>query len=312
MAPVRYVSDGRGFDTRNCVGVTKEAAMEKLGVIGGMGAEATSYYYDQVVRHTAATCDQEHIDMVVLSKSTMPDRTLAIKTGEHAELLATMKECAQALESLGCAHIAIPCNTSHYFYDQIQSFTKVPIIHMPRESVRYALAGAVMGECEFDPNLSMPAEPVHKIGIMGTDGTVGAGVYGRECGTAGVEVVYPSEKRQADVMSLIYDDVKAGREPDMDKFDRVMWEFARSGCDRVILACTELSVLQKYREMPEITLDAMDVLVRESIIRSGAPYRLPKRDRFILVGFIWENSKGLGSFGASRGLLHLPVAASDC
>ena len=74
--------------------------------------------------------------------------------------------------------------------------------------------------------------------------------------------------------ALIYDDVKAGREPDMDKFDRVMWEFARSGCDRVILACTELSVLQKYREMPEITLDAMDVLVRESIIRSGAPYRL--------------------------------------
>ena len=233
--------------------------MEKLGVIGGMGAEATSYYYDQVVRHTAATCDQEHIDMVVLSKSTMPDRTLAIKTGEHAELLATMKECAQALESLGCAHIAIPCNTSHYFYDQIQSFTKVPIIHMPRES---------------DPNLSMPAEPVRKIGIMGTDGTVGADVYGRECETAGVEVVYPSEKRQADVMSLIYDDVKAGREPDMDKFDRVMWEFARSGCDRVILACTELSVLQKYREMPEITLDAMDVLVRESIIRSGVPYRL--------------------------------------
>ena len=45
--------------------------MEKLGVIGGMGAEATSYYYDQVVRHTAAACDQEHIDMVVLSKSTI-------------------------------------------------------------------------------------------------------------------------------------------------------------------------------------------------------------------------------------------------
>ena len=63
-APVRFASGGRGYDTRNCVGVTKEAAMEKLGVIGGMGAEATSYYYDQVVRHTAATCDQEHIDSI--------------------------------------------------------------------------------------------------------------------------------------------------------------------------------------------------------------------------------------------------------
>lgn len=72
-APVRFTSGGRGYDTRNCGSVTKEAAMEKLGVIGGMGAEATSYYYDQVVRHTAAACDQEHIDMVVLSKSTMPD-----------------------------------------------------------------------------------------------------------------------------------------------------------------------------------------------------------------------------------------------
>ena len=95
----------------------------------------------------------------------------------------------------------------------------------------------------------------------------------RECEAAGVEVVYPSEKRQTDVMSHIYDDVKAGREPDMDKFDRVMWEFACSGCGRVILACTGLSVLQEYREMPEFTLD------------------LPKRNRFVLVGFIWGNSK---------------------
>ena len=52
-----------------------------------------------------------------------------------------------------------------------------------------------------------------------------------------------------------------------------MWEFACNDCDRVILACTELSVLQEYREMPEFTL------------------ALPKRDRFILVGFIWGNSK---------------------
>ena len=247
--------------------------MQKLGVIGGMGAEATSYYYDQVVRHTAATCDQEHIDMVVLSRASMPDRTQAIKTGDDAKLLATMKECAEALEALGCAHIAIPCNTSHYFYDKIQSFTRVPIIHMPREAVRYAIAGAVVGENGFDPARSQAAEPVRRIGIMGTDGTVQAGVYGAACKAQGVEAVYPSAKRQEDVMSLIYDDVKAGRTPDMDKFDRVMWEFARSGCDRVVLACTELSVLQKYREMPEIALDAMDVLVRESIIRSGAPYK---------------------------------------
>lgn len=100
-------------------------------------------------------------------------------------------------------------------------------------------------------------------------------------------------KRRADVMSHIYDDVKAGREPDMDKFDRVMREYACSGCDRVILACTGLSVLQKYREMPVITLD------------------LPKRDRFVLVGFIWGNSEAPARLMRAGAFFRLSVVGAD-
>lgn len=246
--------------------------MERLGVIGGMGPEATSYYYDQVIKHTDATCDQEHIDMVVLSVASMPDRTHAIETGDDAALLEKMGACTRALEGLGCSHIAIPCNTSHFFFDKIQATTSVPIIHMPRETARYAAAGALAGEGGLDPERGVLARP-RRIGIMGTDGTVGAGVYARECAALGIEPVVPSPARQRDVMSLIYDDVKAGRTPDMRKFDRVMDELMAAGCDRVVLACTELSVLSQVREMPPVVLDAMDVLVRESIVRSGAGYR---------------------------------------
>ena len=84
--------------------------MERLGVIGGMGPEATSYFYDQVIAHTAAERDQDHIDMVVLSHASMPDRTRAILTGETGPLLDAMRADTRALEALGCAHIAIPCN----------------------------------------------------------------------------------------------------------------------------------------------------------------------------------------------------------
>ncbi len=250
--------------------------MEKLGVIGGMGPEATSYFYDQVVRHTAAACDQEHLNMVILSCASMPDRTHAIETGDHAGLLAEMRAATAALEGLGCGHIAIPCNTSHYFYDAIQAMTSVPVIHMPREAARYAVAGAVAGECGFDPERSggLFERPIRRIGIMGTDGTVDSGVYADACALVGAEAVVPSAPRQRDVMSLIYDDVKAGREPDLDKFDRVLAEFDEGGCDRVILACTELSVLGRYRAMPPRVLDAMDALVRESIIRCGGVYRV--------------------------------------
>ncbi len=248
--------------------------MEKLGVIGGMGPEATAYFYEQMIEHTRAERDQEHLDMAILSVASMPDRTRAIATGESAGLLAKMAACTRALEAWGCAHIAIPCNTSHFFFDDIQATTRVPIIHMPREAVRYAVAGAVAGRGGFDPVKSarLLERPVRRIGIMGTDGTVSSGVYARACADAGAEAVVPSAPRQRDVMALIYEDVKAGRPPRLELFDRVMEEFEQAGCDRVILACTELSVLKRHRAMPPAVLDAMDALVREAIVRSGAVY----------------------------------------
>lgn len=231
--------------------------MGKLGVIGGMGPEATAFFYEEVIKHTNASRDQEHLDMVIISQASMPDRTHAIITGDDARLLQVMREDAQALETLGCTCIAIPCNTSHYFYDKIQSFTGVPIIHMPREAVREATQ----------------ARRARRIGIMGTDGTVRSGVYARECEALGVECMAPSPERQADVMSIIYENVKAGHPADMGKFSLVVDELVRRGCDAIILACTELSVARRRQGAPDVCLDAMDVLVREAIERSGKLYR---------------------------------------
>ena len=90
---------------------------KKLGVIGGMGPEATAYFYEEVIRHTRAGCDQEHLDMTILSHASMPDRTKAIQTGQSRELLEAMKEDVRILEAAGATNIANPCNTSHYFYD---------------------------------------------------------------------------------------------------------------------------------------------------------------------------------------------------
>lgn len=230
---------------------------KKLGVIGGMGPEATSYYYENVIAHTKAEKDQDHIDMVILSHAAIPDRTEAILSGDDKHLVQLLTEDARTLESLGAANIAITCNTSHYFYDQIQRAVNIPVINMIHESVAYAVT---------------TFEPVKKIGIMATDGTINSRIYHKECRKLGVTPVKPSEERQKDVMSLIYDDIKSGKPGDRAKFDRVISEFMRKGCDAVILACTELSVFKGKHEIPTICLDAMDVLVKESILRSGAVY----------------------------------------
>lgn len=234
--------------------------MKKLGVIGGMGPEATAYFYEGVIAHTKANSDQEHLNMVILNQASMPDRTKAILTGDDAQLLATMKECATSLEYLGCENIAIPCNTSHYFYDQIQSFTKAHVIHMPRVAVAEA-------RDVFDPD-----HTGIRVGILASEGTVKSGIYARECEAIGLEAVVPSADGQAAATSIIYDEVKAGKPVDMKKFNRVMREFYKADCSAVILACTEFSVLKRDHEVPDICLDAMDVLIRESIILSGAEY----------------------------------------
>jgi aspartate racemase len=230
---------------------------KKLGVLGGLGPQATSFFMDRVIEHTNASCDQEHIDMIILNHASTPDRTKAILSGDSEELLRSMIEDVRTLEQLGVANIAIPCNTSHYYYEKLQAETKVPIIHMVRESVRYA-------QKQFGN--------VKKIGIMATDGTISSGIYRRECEKAGITAVNPSEERQKDVMHIIYDEIKAGERGSRHLFHSVVDELMTQGCDAIILGCTELSVYKEYHSVPDICLDAMDILVRESIQRSGATY----------------------------------------
>lgn len=222
-----------------------------------MGTEATSYYFEEVASHTQANKDQDHIDTIILNAASLPDRTQAILSGETDELMAQLVEHAQTLEKLEVANIAIPCNTSHYFYEELQAKTNVPIIHMVRETVQAAID-------QFEGK---------KIGIMATTGTINSGIYHKECERLGVEAIVPSADRQDDVMSLIYDDIKKGQKADAAKFQRAYDDLVEKGSDVVILACTELSVFKKTHEIPANCLDAMDVLVRESIERSNAVYR---------------------------------------
>lgn len=234
-----------------------EKKKKKLGVIGGLGPAATSYYYDSVIKHTKASCDQEHIDMFILSHASTPDRTQAIMSQSTKELIDSLIQDIKLLEYAGVSNIAIPCNTSHYFYDVMQSSTQIPIIHMVRESV---LAAAAL------------KNGVKKIGIMGTDGTISSGIYDKECTALDLEAVHPSPDRQKDVMHIIYQEIKCGKPGSEDLFYGVMDEFMEKGCDVVILACTELSVYRQNHKVPDFCLDAMDVLVKESILRSNGEY----------------------------------------
>ncbi|MEX2053850.1 MAG: amino acid racemase [Patescibacteria group bacterium] len=229
--------------------------LKKLGVLGGMGPLATAHFFRRIVECTEAKTDQEHLDIAILNHAGIPDRTKTILSGNPEPYLSLITADAKELERLGAAHIAIPCNTSHYFYKEIQASVRVPVINMVRESLEYAAH----------------RRKAKKIGLLATDGTIKSEIYHRPAAEMGLTVVNPDPEGQEKVMRIIYDHVKSGNPGGREELLEVIGELKETGAETVILGCTELSCLNY--DLPEEVVDALEVLVKRSIELSGGKYR---------------------------------------
>ena len=233
-----------------------EEKKQRLGVLGGMGPQATQIFYQRILDRTDADTDQEHLPTLILSDTEMPDRTAAILGGREDEVFERLLADARQLETCGCTALAIPCNTSHYFADRLQEQLTMPLINMVRETC------AVLAQ-----------RGCKKVGILATDGTVQTGIYQTECEKVGIEGVAPDETTQKLVMSIIYDEIKRGETGSREKFSAIDRALRDMGCDAAILGCTELSVYRNYHGLPDFYVDAMEVLVQTCITRCGKRLR---------------------------------------
>ena len=235
--------------------------MKTLGVIGGLGPMATAYFMELVTNMTDAASDQEHLDILIFSRPRTPDRTGYILGRSSENPLPVMADSARRLAADGAQVLAIPCNTAHYFHTQVQEAAGVPVLHMIRESAAY-----------------LKACGIEKAGIMATDGTIQTGLYQKELGANGIAWTVPSEAGQQHVMHLIYENVKAGRPAEMDRFHAVNEELQRDGAQAVLMACTELSVIKKQFDLGSGILDALEVLAKTAVEMCDAPLREAYRE----------------------------------
>lgn len=236
----------------------KERKEGILGVLGGMGPQATNTFYQRIIDRTQAEKDQEHLQVLIWSDAKIPDRTAGILAGPEAaeQVYQALLAGAKLLERAGCTMLAIPCNTSHYFADRLQAQLKIPLIHMIRETVAAIQA---MGK--------------KTVGILATDGTVRTGIYQKELTAAGLTPVTLPEELQGVVMSIIYDEIKRGETGSREKFGEVDAWLRQAGCDCAILGCTELSVYRNLHSLPPYYIDAMEVLAQQAILRCGKQLR---------------------------------------
>lgn len=227
-----------------------------LGVLGGLGPMASVYFYELVTTLTDAKTDQEHIDMLISSRATTPDRTAFIIGKSKLDPFAVMLDEAKRLANWGAQVIAIPCNTAHYFYSRLNEAVDIPILNMVGGTVEYAKSNGIS-----------------KVGILATDGTVQSGTYQIVCEQHGLPFAIPSPEAQKNLMSVIYDGVKAGNPPDMELFHSVADSLFEQGCDALILGCTELSLLKRGGGLDSRFIDSMEVLADLAILACGKKIR---------------------------------------
>jgi aspartate racemase len=226
---------------------------KSLGVIGGLGPLATAYFYELVIRMTDANLDQEHIDMYIISKPSVPDRTDYLLGRSTDNPLTYLIEVGKALDAMGADYIAMPCITAHYFHKELSGYINAPIINIICETVKY-----------------LRSRDVKRVGIMATEGTIESGLFQNELIKYDIEPIVPSTYGQSLVTDIIYKNVKAGTPVNMDSFYTVTDELGKNGADTIILGCTELSMIKRDEHLRSGFLDALEVLAMCSVTACGA------------------------------------------
>lgn len=223
-----------------------------IGIIGGMGPLATADLFQKIVTNTAAADDREHIHTYIDCNTEIPDRTEAILHGGESPLPQLIRSAGK-LEQMGADLLALPCNTSHYFYDQLCAAVHVPVLHMLRITAQH-----------------LRDRGMDAVGVLATDGTIQTGIYHRTLAEYGIRTLEPEPEDQRYVMNLVYKGVKAGNAAfNLAPLDGVVDRLRMRGGQAVVLGCTELPMVFAGKRFACPHIDPTLLLAREAIRAAG-------------------------------------------
>lgn len=227
--------------------------MKTIGIIGGMGPLATVHLFERIVLRTKAEKDQDHIRVLIDSNTNIQDRTKAI-LGIGESPVKELVNSAKILENSGADFLIMPCNTAHYFIDEIKKNINIPFINMPEETVKYT----------YDKYGKDAL-----VGIMATDGTIKTKIYENYYAGLGIKTQVPI-KTQGKIMEFIYDVIKKGNyDAGTDLFFECVNELKDLGATAFLLGCTELSSAQYLYKFEGSFINPMEVLAERAIIFAG-------------------------------------------
>lgn len=233
------------------------------GVLSGMGPMTTATFVELVVNLTDAPTDQDHLELLIKHHPQIPDRTAYILDPTADNPLPVLIADAQQLARSGATYLVLPCNTAHYFYQALSESVNIPCLNMIEETMLFA---------------KEQEQALQTVGILSTQGTLKAGIYQEIAKQHGVDCILPTEEETVALMAVIYGQVKASQPAELSALTAMMTRMMMAGAQRIILGCTELSIVREQlvaqgAVTAEQLLDPLEILARKTILAGGKTIR---------------------------------------
>ena len=213
-----------------------------IGILGGMGTQAGLDFCNKLAVLNRGKIDQEYPLFLLYNKSNIPGRPESIgsqtknllnkstnKTSreKYNKVLKSLLKGCKLLEKNKCKFIVIPCNTAHYWFDDLQNKINIPIINMPKEVFRFTKK-----KCKKNS----------KVGLLATEGTLKTGVY-KKFFEKDYKLIEPSQKLQKLSVNKAIKLVKMGNVKAAAKAIKpAIDSLIKMKCKKIILGCTELPI----------------------------------------------------------------------
>jgi len=220
-----------------------------VGILGGMGPEATVDLMQRIIRLTPALDDGDHIRCIVDNNPKVPSRIKAIIEGGGEDPGPCMADMGKRLASWGADFLVIACNTAHYYHGAVQRAVNIPVINLIDLVTHHVKA-------------NFPEQD--KVGILASPAVAMTGLYTERFHKLGILDIWPEPDHQARLLRVIKEIKKGRTGPDVRADYVVVCENLRQqGAQLAIVACTELSALDE--PLPVDFLDAAEILAMEIV-----------------------------------------------
>jgi len=244
-----------------------------IGILGGMGTQAGLDFCNKLAMLNRGKIDQEYPLFMLYNKSNIPGRpeSIGVQTRtfsalprkaknitKYNKVLKSLLEGCRSLEKSGCKFIVIPCNTAHYWYDDLKKKINIPIINMPKEVFLHTKK-----ICKRNT----------KIGLLATEGTLKTKIYEKLFNNE-YEIIKPHDDLQVKSVNKTIKHIKMGNIKLAEKSIRPAINYLiKNRCKKIILGCTELPIAifafksLKNVKISKLYLDPNLILASSSMVK---------------------------------------------